>query len=118
MCRSKCRRVRDRQSAKGKDAIRFSSSILPPYLRKTKSMEELIPWLYFKGISTGDFSETLAALLLLGKDAPSLSSATIGRLKSVWKMDLDEWKKRDLSGKRYVYIWTTDGLYCNVLTHG
>ncbi len=104
-------RIRDRQPGKGKESIRFSSNILPPYLRKTKSLEELIPWLYLKGISTGDFSEALAALL--GKDAPGLSPATIGRLKSVWKEELGEWKRRDLSGKRYVYIWV-DGLYCNV----
>jgi transposase-like protein len=93
------------------EPIRFSSSILPPYLRRTRSIEELLPWLYLKGISTGDFKEALAALL--GKDAPGLSSKTIGRLKAKWKADLEQWKRRDLKGKRYVYWWA-DGVYCNV----
>ena len=104
-------RARDRQPDHESDSIRFTSSLLPPYLRKTKSMEELIPWLYLKGISTGDFSEALAALV--GKDAPGLSASTISRLKDVWEVELEEWQKRDLSHKRYVYIWA-DGIYCNV----
>ena len=104
-------RIRDRQSDNKSGRIRFHSSILPPYLRKTKSLEELLPWLYLKGISTGDFSDTLTALV--GQGAPGLSPATIGRLKSVWQEDLEKWQKRDLSHKRYVYIWA-DGIYCNV----
>ena len=104
-------RIRDRQSDNKSGRIRFHSSILPPYLRKTKSLEELLPWLYLKGISTGDFSDALTALV--GQDAPGLSPATIGRLKSVWQEDLEKWQKRDLSHKRYVYIWA-DGIYCNV----
>ena len=104
-------RLRDRQPENEPGRIRFSSSILPPYLRKTKSIETLIPWLYLKGISTGGFTEALAALV--GKDAPGLSPSTIGRLKSVWQEDLENWQKRDLSHKRYVYIWA-DGIYCNV----
>jgi transposase-like protein len=104
-------RVRDRQSENELDRIRFNSSILPPYLRKTKSMETLIPWLYLKGISTGDFTEALAALV--GKDAPGLSPSTISRLKSVWQQEYEQWLNRDLSRKRYVYIWA-DGVYCNV----
>jgi len=104
-------RARDRQSDHESGPIRFSSSLLPPYLRKTKSMEELIPWLYLKGISTGDFTEALSALV--GKDAPGLSASTISRLKSIWQDDLEQWQKRDLSHKRYVYIWA-DGIYCNV----
>ena len=107
----KAPRVRDRQPEDESGRIRFISSILPPYLRKTKSMEELIPWLYLKGISTGDFSEALAALV--GKDAPGLSAPTISRLKDIWQEDLDQWQKRDLSNKRFVYIWA-DGIYCNV----
>jgi len=103
-------RVRDRHTDPS-ERIHFSSSILPPYLRKTKSMEELIPWLYLKGVSTGDFSDALAALV--GADAPGLSAATISRLKTVWQLDLDQWQKRDLSAKRYVYFWA-DGIYCNV----
>jgi transposase-like protein len=104
-------RIRDRQPDNESGRIRFHSSILPPYLRKTKSLEELLPWLYLKGISTGDFSDALTALV--GQDAPGLSPATIGRLKSVWQEDLEKWQKRDLSHKRYVYIWA-DGIYCNV----
>lgn len=104
-------RAKDRKSGNDSDRIRFRSNILPPYLRKTKSLEELIPWLYLKGISTGDFSEALAALV--GKDAPGLSASTISRLKDVWGEELEGWQKRDLSNKRYVYIWA-DGIYCNV----
>ena len=74
-------------------------------------MEQLIPWLYLKGVSTSDFSEALAALV--GKDAPGLSASTISRLKAVWQQDLEAWQQRDLSGKRYAYIWA-DGIYCNV----
>jgi putative transposase len=104
-------RARDLQPDQDPGPIRFSSSLLPPYLRKTKSIEELIPWLYLKGISTNDFTEALGALL--GKDSPGLSVSTISRLKSIWQDDLEQWQKRDLSHKRYVYIWA-DGIYCNV----
>jgi transposase-like protein len=104
-------RARDRQPHQGAEPIRFTSSLLPPYLRKTRSMEDLIPWLYLKGISTNDFSEALSALV--GKEAPGLSAPTISRLKAIWKQDLERWQKRDLSLKRYVYIWA-DGVYCNV----
>jgi transposase-like protein len=100
----KAPRVRDR----GGSGIHFTSAILPPYLRRTKSIEELIPWLYLKGISTGDFSEALAALL--GPDAPGLSATTVSRLKEVWKGELKVWQRRDLSAKRYVYFWV-DGVY-------
>jgi transposase-like protein len=84
---------------------------LPPYLRRTKTIEELLPWLYLRGMSTGDFSEALSTLL--GPDAPGLSPATISRLKAIWQQDLDQWQRRDLTGKRYVYFWA-DGIYCNV----
>jgi transposase-like protein len=103
-------RIRDR-SADLSDRITFNSSILPPYLRKTRSMEQLIPWLYLKGVSTGDFSEALAAIV--GKDAPGLSAPTISRLKTVWQQEFQQWQKRSLAGKRYVYFWA-DGIYCNV----
>jgi putative transposase len=106
----KAPRARDRHSDPSK-RIRFKSTILPPYLRRTKSMEELIPWLYLKGVSTGDFSDALAALV--GKDAPGLSAPTISRLKTIWQQDFDQWRNRDLTGKRYVYFWA-DGIYCNV----
>ena len=102
-------RVRDRAAAADDpDRIRFSSMILPPYMRRSKSIETLLPILYLKGISTGDFSEALAALL--GKDAPGLSASTIGRLKEGWQDDHAAWAKRDLSAKRYVYIWA-DGIH-------
>lgn len=100
----KAPRVRDRSGS----GIRFTSAVLPPYLRRTRSIEELIPWLYLKGISSGDFSEALAALL--GPDAPGLSPATVSRLKEVWKSELEAWQRRDLTGKRYVYFWV-DGVY-------
>ena len=91
--------------------IRFTSAILPRYLRRTRSLEELLPWLYLKGISSGDFSEALAALL--GPDAPGLSASTIGRLKEAWQAELDGLAGARLAGKRYVYFWV-DGVYFNV----
>ena len=93
------------------DAEPFSSKILPPYLRKTKSLEELIPWLYLKGISTGDFSEALAALV--GPEAKGLSATTIVRLKSSWEDEFREWNGRSLADKQYVYIWV-DGVHFNI----
>jgi putative transposase len=102
-------RVRDRRSPAERET--FHSSILPPYLRKTKSLEELLPWLYLKGVSTGEFSEALAALL--GPEAPGLSATTITRLKAVWQEELASWQSRTLAGKRYVYVWA-DGIYFNV----
>jgi putative transposase len=89
---------------------RFTSAILPRYLRRTRSLEELLPWLYLKGISSGDFAEALAALL--GPSAPGLSAATISRLKEAWQGELAAWQGRDLAGKRYVYLWV-DGVYFN-----
>jgi putative transposase len=102
----KAPRVRDRGGE-----IKFSSSILPPYLRRTRSLEELLPWLYLKGLSTGDFASALTALL--GKDAPGLSANTISRLKEVWKGEYEQWSRRNLSGKKYVYLWA-DGIYFGV----
>jgi transposase-like protein len=99
-------RVRDRAGQ-----LRFASSILPPYLRRTKTMEELLPWLYLKGISTGGFSEALAALL--GRDAPGLSAGTISRLKAIWQQEHARWEKRSLAHKRYVYLWV-DGIHFGV----
>ena len=102
-------RVRDREAdATDPDRIRFSPSILPPYMRRSKSIETLLPILYLKGISTGDFSEALAALL--GKDAAGLSASAIGRLKDGWLDEHTAWQRRDLSAKRYVYIWA-DGIH-------
>ena len=103
----RCPRVRDR-AGEGSDRIRFSSAILPPYARRSKSLEVLIPILYLKGVSTGDFEEALVALL--GKDAGGLSASTIGRLKEAWSDEHMRWSKRDLSAKRYVYFWA-DGIH-------
>ena len=103
----RCPRVRDR-TADGMERIRFSSAILPPYARRSKSLEVLIPILYLKGISTGDFEEALAALL--GKDAGGLSASTITRLKEAWVDEHARWLDRDLSAKQYVYFWV-DGIY-------
>ena len=100
-------RVRDRLSGTD-NRIRFSSAILPPYARRSKSLEVLIPILYLKGISTGDFAEALSALL--GPNAGGLSASTIVRLKEVWADEHARWLKRDLSVKRYVYFWA-DGIY-------
>lgn len=103
-------RVRDRGASGKNDQIRFTSAILPSYIRRSKSLDELLPALYLKGISTGDFKEALAALL--GPDAPNLSPDVIRRLKAKWLKQWDKWKARDLSAKRYVYIWA-DGIYLN-----
>lgn len=101
-------RVLDRRGEEGEP---FSSKILPPYLRKTRSLEELIPWLYLKGVSTGDFSEALSALV--GPQAEGLSASTITRLKTVWEEEFKEWTGRSLEGKPYVYVWA-DGVHFNV----
>lgn len=100
-------RIRDR-SAAGEDRIRFTSAILPPYARRTKSLDALLPALYLRGISTGDLQEALAALL--GKNAPNMSPSVLARLKAEWQGEFERWKKRDLSARRYVYIWA-DGVY-------
>ena len=104
-------RVDDRRVDDDGRRVQFTSSILPPYLRRTKSVEELIPWLYLKGVSSGDFSEALAALL--GADAPGLSASTVVRLKKIWEADFKEWNRRDLSDERFVYIWV-DGIHFNI----
>ena len=100
-------KVRDRSGS----GIRFTSALLPPYLKRARSVEELLPWLYLKGISTGDYQEALAALL--GENAKGLSANTISRLKERWIDEHREWRQRDLSDKRYVYLWV-DGIYSNV----
>ena len=104
----KAPRVRDRDPEAPGGRIDFTSSILPRYLRRSKSVEELLPWLYLKGLSSGGFGEALAALL--GPDAPGLSASTIARLKTLWWEQYVAWQKRDLSAKRYVYFWA-DGVY-------
>jgi putative transposase len=102
-------RVRDRRPAD--QAEPFSSKILPAYLRKTKSIEELIPWLYLKGISTNDFGDALAALL--GPGTPGLSATTITRLKQVWEGEFNDWNRRSLEDREYVYVWA-DGVHFNI----
>ena len=97
--------------ANGRPVERFRSSILPPYLRKTKAIEELIPWLYLKGISTGDFGEALQALV--GPQAAGLSATTITRLMTNWQDEYQTWHRRSLEGKHYVYVWA-DGIHFNI----
>lgn len=104
-------RINDKRVDTNGQRQRFSSKILPPYLRRTRSIDELIPWLYLKGISTGDFSEALVALL--GPQASGLSATNIVRLKSCWEQEWKDWSSRSLKGKVYVYIWV-DGIYFNV----
>jgi len=101
-------KARDRGAANAEERIRYSSTILPRWARRTKSLDVLLPALYLRGVSTGDFQEALTALL--GKDAPNLSPAVIGRLKSEWEGEYRRWQTRDLSGRRYVYVWA-DGVY-------
>src|SRR5271154_2779105 len=96
-------KVRDRGDVGTKEKIRFTSAILPKWARRTKSLDALLPVLYLRGVSAGDFQEGLAALL--GKDAPNLSPAVISRLTAEWQGDYDAWQKRDLSARQYVYVW-------------
>ncbi|MBV8316926.1 MAG: IS256 family transposase [Planctomycetaceae bacterium] len=102
-------RVQDRRPAEQRE--KFTPAVLPPYLRRTKSLDELIPWLYLKGLSTGDFSEALQAIL--GPDAPNLSATTITRLKAAWEQEHEAWSQRSLAGKHYVYVWA-DGVHFNI----
>ncbi len=99
-------RVRDRAGE-----LKFSSRLLPPYLRRTRSLDELLPWLYLKGLSSSDFSGALTALL--GPAAPGLSAAKICRLKEIWRLEYEQWRRRSLSDKEYVYVWA-DGIYFGV----
>jgi transposase-like protein len=101
-------KVRDRGKVSAAEKIRFTSSILPKWARRTKSLDTLLPILYLRGVSTGAFQEALSALL--GKDAPNLSPAAITRLTAEWQADYAAWQKRDLSARRYVYLWA-DGVY-------
>lgn len=103
-------RVRDKSPEK-ESRVTFSPSVLPPYLRRSKSLDDLIPWLYLKGISTGDFGEALQSLL--GTDAPGIGANVVVRLKEKWGREYDEWSRRDLSEKQYIYVWA-DGIHANV----
>jgi transposase-like protein len=101
-------KIRDRAAAEDGERIRFTSAILPVWARRTKSLDTLLPVLYLRGISTGDFKEALAALL--GQNAPNLSPAVISRLTAEWQGEYERWQKRDLSARRYVYVWA-DGVF-------
>jgi transposase-like protein len=101
-------KIRDRGATSEADRIRFTSAILPKWARRTKSLDALLPILYLRGLSTGDFQEALAALL--GKDAPNLSPSVISRLTADWQAEYERWQSRDLSARRYVYVWA-DGVY-------
>ena len=101
-------KARDRGAGPARGRIRFRSSILPRWARRTKSLDALLPILYLRGLSAGDFQEALSALL--GKDAPNLSPAVIARLKGEWEVEYRRWLQRDLSARRYVYVWA-DGVY-------
>jgi putative transposase len=103
-------RVRD-NSSDPDQRVPFRSAILPPYLRRSKSIEEFIPWLYLKGISTGDFSEALRTLL--GEPAQGLSPNVVVRLKEQWTAEYEAWSRRDLTGQHYLYLWV-DGIHVNV----
>lgn len=100
-------KIRDR-GGEGEDRIRFTSALLPLWARRTKSLDALLPVLYLRGLSTGDFQEALSALL--GKDAPNLSPSVVSRLTAEWEGEYDRWQGRDLSARRYVYVWA-DGVY-------
>ena len=101
-------KVRDRAPAGSGERVRFTSRILPRWARRTRSLDALLPVLYLRGVSTGDFQEALAALL--GKNAPNLSPSVVARLKSDWQAEYERWQGRDLSARRYVYLWA-DGVY-------
>ncbi len=101
-------RLRDRGADEAGERIRFTSAILPRWARRTRSLDALLPVLYLRGVSMGDFQEALAALL--GRDAPNLSPSVIARLRDEWEADYARWQRRDLSARRYVYIWA-DGVY-------
>jgi transposase-like protein len=101
-------KIRDRGAATDEERVRFSSSILPKWARRTRSLDALLPVLYLRGISTGDFQEALVALL--GREAPNLSPSVIARLTAEWQAEYEHWQRRDLSARRYVYVWA-DGVY-------
>ena len=108
-------RVRVKDHEPGDEGLKFESKLIPPYLRKTKSVEELIPWLYLRGISTNDMEDALSGLL--GVNAVGLSPSSIVRCKKVWEKEFEAWEKRPLKGKHYVYVWA-DGVYFNVRLTG
>lgn len=108
-------RVRDGRKDEAGEPMRFESKILPPYLRRTRSVEDLLPWLYLSGVSTNGFQDALGSIF--GPDAPGLSSRTIVRLKEVWEEEYEAWTRRPLGTRRYVYLWV-DGVHVNVRLTG
>jgi putative transposase len=103
-------RVNDKRVDEAGNRFHFTSKILPPYLRKTKAVGELVPWLYLKGISTSDFPEALACL---GHDGSGLSAASVVRMKEIWEKEFEDFSRRSLEEKHYVYVWA-DGIYFNI----
>jgi transposase-like protein len=103
-------RVNDKRVDEQGNRFHFTSKILPPYLRKTKAIEELVPWLYLKGISTSDFPEALGCL---GHDGSGLSATNVVRMKEIWEKEFEDFSRRSLEGKHYVYLWA-DGIYFNI----
>src|SRR5690242_11192027 len=101
-------KLRDRGADEGEGRIRFTSALLPRWARRTRSLDALLPILYLRGLSMGDFQEALAALL--GKDAPNLSPAVVARLRDAWQAEYARWQRRDLAARHYVYVWA-DGVY-------
>ncbi|MBA3814851.1 MAG: transposase [Alphaproteobacteria bacterium] len=102
-------RSRDRKVfAAEEETIRFVSQLLPPYVRLSKSIETALPYLYLKGLSSGDFYQVIP--VLLGKDVVGFSADTVLRLRSQWKEEVNQWNKRHLESKNYVYVWA-DGIY-------
>jgi putative transposase len=101
-------KLRDRGAGPEGERIRFSSALLPRWARRTRSLDALLPVLYLRGVSMGDFQEALGALL--GKEAPNLSPSVIARLRGEWEAEHARWQQRDLSARRYVYLWA-DGIY-------
>ena len=101
-------KVRDRGAVQDGERIRFASALLPRWARRTRSLDALLPVLYLRGVSMGDFQEALGALL--GRDAPNLSPAVVARLRDEWQADYARWQRRDLSARHYVYVWA-DGIH-------
>jgi putative transposase len=101
-------KIRDRGADADDQRIRFTSALLPRWARRTRSLDAMLPILYLRGVSMGDFQEALAALL--GHDAPNLSPSVIARLRDEWQAEYARWQRRDLSARHYVYIWA-DGVY-------
>lgn len=102
-------RVLDRRPVGQRET--FTPDVLPPYLRRTKNVDDAIPWLYLKGISTSDFPEALQGLF--GIEAKGLSANTVTRLKAAWEEEHRTWSQRSLKGKHYVYVWA-DGVHFNI----